>query len=154
MRETACLPETLSECLEQQAFDETTLVLRDEVLLAALDKLTTTVVAMMVLLAIVDVPIFLILGGLASRTHISDNHSVLLTSTGWIRVFGSTVTQKSGGEHYMDITTSARLPARCTRIFRGLSSLSLLPIRTQIWYRRFRFGVRAIPYTVTSGRLR
>jgi hypothetical protein len=49
---------------------------------------------------------------------------------------------------------SARLPARYTRIFRGLSSLSLWPIRTHIWYRRFRFGVRAVHYTVTSGRLR
>jgi hypothetical protein len=76
-------------------------------LLAALDELAAAVVAMMVLFAVVNVTIFLVLGGLASRTYVSNNHSVLLTSIEWIRVFGSTVPQKSGGEHYMDITTRA-----------------------------------------------
>jgi hypothetical protein len=36
------------------------------------------------------------------------HHGLLLTSTGWVTVFGSTVTQKSVGEHYMDITTKFR----------------------------------------------
>src|SRR5438552_1607494 len=54
---------------------------------------------------VVNVPIFLILGGLASRAHLSDDHGLLLTSTGWISVCGSTVTQKSVGEHDMDSTT-------------------------------------------------
>jgi hypothetical protein len=42
------------ETFEQQAFDETTLVLRDEVLLAALDKLVSTVVAVMILFAVMN----------------------------------------------------------------------------------------------------
>ena len=48
--------------LHQQAFDERTLVLRDEVLLEAVDKLAATVVALMVLFAVVNVAIFLVLG--------------------------------------------------------------------------------------------
>jgi hypothetical protein len=43
--------------------------------------------AVMVLFAVVNVTIFLVLGGLASRTYGSNNHSVLLTSIEWIRVF-------------------------------------------------------------------
>ena len=50
--------------LHQQAFDERSRVLRDEVLFEALDKLAPTVVAVMVLFAVVNVTIFLILGGL------------------------------------------------------------------------------------------
>jgi hypothetical protein len=73
--------------LHQQAFNKTTLVIGDEVLLAALDKLAPTVVAVMVLFAIVNVAIFLKLGGLALWTDVSDNHGVLLTSAGWGRVF-------------------------------------------------------------------
>jgi hypothetical protein len=46
--------------LYQQAFDEAPLVLRDEVLLEALDKLASTVVAVMILFAIVNVPICLL----------------------------------------------------------------------------------------------
>ena len=74
--------------LHQQAFDETTLVLRDEVLLEALDELASTVVAVMILFAVVNVTIFLILGGLAPWTHVSDDHGLLLTSAGWGSVFG------------------------------------------------------------------
>jgi hypothetical protein len=48
--------------LYQQAFDERTLFSRDEVLLAALDNLAYTVVAVMVLFAVMNVTIFLILG--------------------------------------------------------------------------------------------
>jgi hypothetical protein len=66
----------------QHAFDERTLFLCHEVWLEAPDELPATVVAVMMLFAVVNVPIFLILWGLASRTHISDDHDVLLTSTG------------------------------------------------------------------------
>ena len=62
----------------------------------------------MVLLAVVNMAIFLIFRGLALRTHVSDTHGVLLTSTGWVRVFESTVPQQSDGEHYMECTTHAR----------------------------------------------
>jgi hypothetical protein len=72
----------------QQAFDEPTLVLRNEVLLEALDELASTVTALMVLLAAVVMTIFLVLGGLAPRTHVSDDHRLLLTSTGLVSVFG------------------------------------------------------------------
>ena len=71
------------EPFEQQAFDEPTLVLRDEVLLAALDKLASTVVAVMILFAVVNVAIFLKLGGLTLWTDVSDDHGVLLTSAEW-----------------------------------------------------------------------
>jgi hypothetical protein len=60
---------------------ECALFLCNEVLLEAPDELPATVVAVMILFAVVNVPIFLILGGLASRTHISDDHDLLLTST-------------------------------------------------------------------------
>ena len=59
----------------------------------------------MLLLAVVNVPMLLILGGLASRTRSSDDHDLRLTSTGSGSVLGSIVPQKSVGEHYMDITT-------------------------------------------------
>jgi hypothetical protein len=68
--------------LHQQAFDKATLVIGDEVLLEALNKLAPTVVAVMVLFAIVNVAIFLKLGGLALWTDVSDHHGVLLTSAG------------------------------------------------------------------------
>jgi len=74
--------------LYEQAFDETTLVLRNKVLLAALDELASTTVAVMILFPVVNVPIFLVLRGLASRAYVSDDHGLLLTSTGLIRVFG------------------------------------------------------------------
>jgi hypothetical protein len=62
----------------------------------------------MILLAVMNMTILFKLWGLASWAHISDDHRLLLTSTGWVHVFGSTVTQKSVGEHYMDITTRRR----------------------------------------------
>jgi hypothetical protein len=46
----------------KQAFDECTPFIRDEVLLEALDKLASTVVAVMVLFAIMNVTIFLVPG--------------------------------------------------------------------------------------------
>ena len=57
-------------------------------LLKAFDKLATTVVALMVLFAVVDVAIFLILGRLTPWTHVSGNHRWLLTSAGMRSVFG------------------------------------------------------------------
>jgi hypothetical protein len=73
--------------LHQQAFDQTTLVVGDKILLEALDELPPTVVAVMILFAIVNVAIFLKLGGLTLWTDVSDNHGVLLTSAVWGRVF-------------------------------------------------------------------
>jgi hypothetical protein len=43
-------------------FDQTSLVLRDEVWLAALDELASTVVAVMVLFTVMNVTIFLVPG--------------------------------------------------------------------------------------------
>jgi hypothetical protein len=40
------------------------------------------------LFAVVNMPVFLKRGGLASRTDVSDDHGVLLTSAGWRGVFG------------------------------------------------------------------
>jgi hypothetical protein len=56
--------------------------IRDEILLEALDKLASTVMAVMILLPVVNVPVFLKLEGLAPRTDVPDDHGVLLTSTG------------------------------------------------------------------------
>ena len=74
--------------LHQQAFDERPCVLRDEVLLEALDKLAPTVVAVMILFAVVNVTVFLILGGLTPWAHVSDDHGLLLTSAAWVCVLG------------------------------------------------------------------
>jgi hypothetical protein len=57
-------------------------------LLAALDKLASTVVAVMILFAIVNVSVFLKFGGLAPGTDVSDDHDLLLTSAAWGHVFG------------------------------------------------------------------
>jgi len=51
-------------------------------LLKALDELASTVIAVMILFAVVNVPVFLKLWGLALWTDVSDNHDVLLTSAG------------------------------------------------------------------------
>jgi len=42
---------------------------------------------------------------------------VLLTSIAWLRVFGSTVPQKSSSEHYMDITTIFFRPLMVKGVF-------------------------------------
>ncbi len=63
------------ETFQQQALNEITRFIRDEVVLEAIDKLTATVFALMVLFAVVNVTIFLLLGGLAARTDISDDHT-------------------------------------------------------------------------------
>src|SRR5262249_29465964 len=90
--------------LHQQAFDETTLVRRNEVLLAAVDELASTTVAVMMLFPVVNVPIFLVLRGLASRAHVSDNHGLLLTSNGVISFWVNRTTETGGrafhGPHY------------------------------------------------------
>ena len=64
--------------------------------------------ALTILLAFATVTILFKLGGLASRAHVLDDHCLLLTSTGGIHFLGATVTQKSVGEHYMDITIRRR----------------------------------------------
>jgi hypothetical protein len=48
--------------LHQQASDQRSGVIRDEVLCEAIDKLACTIFALIILLAIVDVPVFLELG--------------------------------------------------------------------------------------------
>ena len=42
--------------------------------LLSVNQLAPTVVAVMVLLAVMNVTVFLVLGGLAPRTHLSDEH--------------------------------------------------------------------------------
>jgi hypothetical protein len=74
--------------LPQPAFDQRSAVIRDGVLCEAVDKLTATVIALMVLFAMVDVAIVLVLGGLTPWTHVADDHRLLLTSAGVGSVFG------------------------------------------------------------------
>jgi hypothetical protein len=73
-------------------------------LFEAVDKLTAAVVAVMVLFAVVNVAVFLVLGGLAPRADVSDDHSLLLTSASWVSVLVNNSTEPLG-QHYMDITT-------------------------------------------------
>ena len=73
---------------QQRAFDQSPSIIRDKILVEALDKLASTAVAVMILFAVVNMPVFLKLGGLAPRTDVSDDHGVLLTSAAWRRVFG------------------------------------------------------------------
>ncbi len=63
------------QAFEHQALNKATRVIRDEVLLEAIDKLTATVLALVVLFAGVNVTILLLFGGRATRTDISDDHS-------------------------------------------------------------------------------
>lgn len=63
------------EAFQQQTLNEITGFIRDEVLLEAIDELTATVFALMILFAVVNVPIFLIRGGFAARTDLSDDHT-------------------------------------------------------------------------------
>jgi hypothetical protein len=60
--------------LHQQAFAQRSGVLRDKVRLETLDKLTPTVLALVILLAIVDVPVFLVLGRLTLWADVSNDH--------------------------------------------------------------------------------
>jgi hypothetical protein len=53
---------TQRKAFQQQAFDERPLVLRNKVLLAALNELAATVVALVMLFTIVNMPIFLVRG--------------------------------------------------------------------------------------------
>jgi len=74
--------------LYQQAFDKTPLVLGDEVLLEALYELAPTIVAVMVLFAVMNVTVFLVLGGLALRTHFSDEHGFCWPLLDWYAFLG------------------------------------------------------------------
>jgi hypothetical protein len=47
-----------------------------------LDKLPSTVMALMMVFAVVNVPILLILGGLTLWIHVADDHGLRLTSAG------------------------------------------------------------------------
>jgi hypothetical protein len=70
----------------------------------AVDKLTPTGVALMVLFAVVNVTVFLVLEGLTPRADVLDDHGLLLTSVGWVSVLVNNSMEPSG-QHYMDITT-------------------------------------------------
>ena len=76
------------DTFQQQALNEITRCIRDQVLLAAVDKVTATILALVVLFAVVDVAIFLIFGRLATRTDLSDDHTFRLTSVKWVSVLG------------------------------------------------------------------
>ena len=89
----------------QQVFDERACILRDEILFAAVDTLPSAVVALMVLFAVVNVPVFLVLGGLTLRADVSDDHGVLLTSAGWVSVLVNHSTALPG-QHDMQCTTA------------------------------------------------
>jgi hypothetical protein len=69
-----------------------------------LDKLASIVVAVMLLFASVNVSVFLVLRGLAARAHVSDEHGLLLTSTGWRSVLVNNTIETDGralhGHHY------------------------------------------------------
>jgi hypothetical protein len=73
---------TQGKPFHQQTFDEAPLFSRNEVLLAALAKLASTIMTVMVLFTSMSVTVFLKLGGLAPWTDVSDHHGVLLTSAG------------------------------------------------------------------------
>ena len=66
---------------QQQPFNQHPGVLWEEILLAALHKLASTIVAVMIVLAVINVPIALVLRGLTPGTDMADDHGVLLTST-------------------------------------------------------------------------
>jgi hypothetical protein len=76
------------EPLHQQAFNQCPYVIRDEIWLKAFDALAITVVAWMMLFAVVEGAIFLVLGRLTPWTRISDAHRLLCTSAGVRSVFG------------------------------------------------------------------
>ena len=107
---TSWVPRTGWTCrrypFHQQTFDQSSCVLRDEVWFEAIDKLASTLFALIILLAVVNVTVFLVLGGLTPWADISDDHGLLLTSAGWVRVLVNNSTELSG-QHYMDITTRA-----------------------------------------------
>lgn len=68
------------DAFQQQTLNGITYFIRDQLLLKAIDKLaatvfTLTVFTLMVLLAVVNVTIFLIREGLATRTDLSDDHT-------------------------------------------------------------------------------
>jgi hypothetical protein len=96
--------------LHQQAFDERTPFIRDEVWLEALDELASTVVAVMVLCAAVDVARCLVLGRPTPRTHVSEPHGLPLTSTG-----GEEGLRPTGAHHRFTSMTWSALPSSQAR---------------------------------------
>jgi hypothetical protein len=78
---------------------------RDEVLFAALDELAPTVVAVMVLFAVMNVPVFLYLGDLhCGHTSLMIMASVDLYGIG--KRFAVNGNIKPVGEHYLNIPTT------------------------------------------------
>jgi hypothetical protein len=90
--------------LYQQAVAEAPLVIRDAVWLAARDKLASTGVAGMRLLAMVHVAVFLRLGRLAPWAHIFAHQGLLWTSSNQEAFWVNTSTEASD-EHDMECTT-------------------------------------------------
>jgi hypothetical protein len=66
---------TEREVFQQSTLHEFTRFIRDQVLLEATDNLTATVLTLVVLLAMVNVAVLLIGGGLTTRTDVSAGHS-------------------------------------------------------------------------------
>jgi hypothetical protein len=84
-RTTAAAPR---EPLDQHVCDEGSGVSSDEVVCAAVDKLTAAGMALMVLCAVVEVAILRVLGRLTPWTHRSEDPGLLWTSAGVGSVFG------------------------------------------------------------------
>jgi len=63
------------QTFEQQTLNQSPGVVRDEVLLEAVDHLSSTIVTEMILVAVMPVTILLIGGGHAARTARSDDHT-------------------------------------------------------------------------------
>ena len=75
-------------------------------MVATLDELTSTIMAVMVLFAVMNVTIFLILGRLALRIHISDDHGFCSPPLDWSAFLGQQQREMSC-EHDMDHYQSA-----------------------------------------------
>jgi hypothetical protein len=70
-----CQPAAGRDPCQQEALDQDALLGRDAIGRAVLDALVSTVVAVMMVFAVVHVPVCLTLGRLAVWTHISDAHA-------------------------------------------------------------------------------
>lgn len=64
------------------SLNEAPRVIQDEVRRDTVDTLAATVLALVVLCAVVEVPIFLRLGGLATQADLADDHGVVVPSRG------------------------------------------------------------------------
>jgi hypothetical protein len=106
----------------QQAFDARTFVLRDEGWLETLDKLASSIMAVMVLFAIMNVTIFLLPGCLAPWPHLANAHRWLLTAVPCVSVSVNRNTALLH-EQYMNSTTVGAVLFRQTE-YSGLQILT------------------------------